>query len=74
MWDEVQNDMYHAVLEFLLTAFLKCLTEMFLGPIMLSIYQSYFCAMIILLKIHLLLHDYLLFYQQNVAHGRKCVQ
>ncbi len=30
--------------------------------------------MIILLKIHLLLHDYLIFHQQNIAHDRKCVQ
>ncbi len=33
-----------------------------------------FCAKIILLKIHLLLHNYLIFHQQNIAHGRKCVQ
>ncbi len=25
-------------------------------------------------SIHLLLHDYLIFHQQDIAHGRKCVQ
>ncbi len=25
-------------------------------------------------NIHLLLHDYLIFHQQNIAHDRKCVQ